>query len=277
MTSHPEAPIPAPSRTVCLHVLENHAADHFDGGQVVFQLAHPQVDLITGQPKAAKDRVHSPVDRDEHEDADTPDEREAAYPSPTFVFYTVVQRNRHADRGEGGVVHFSLVRGGKPPLLMSGDVVLSARQNALLRQYPWRTRAAKASRFFKMTLFESTTGYVDTVHTAPNHPEECVDGRAVLSFADDAAMRRWPWKTAEARESRYFLLTIEEIALDQLPPDPDAVKLPEPAAPPVDVPEPVRVIAPPAIATEEDHAADVAAYKQQQEVDESVDYIHIIR
>lgn len=55
----------------------------------------------------------------------------------------------------------------------------------------------------------------------PEIAGEIVDARLVLSAAHDAFMRRFP-VTRDEKQARYFRVTIKEVPLSDVPPDPDA-------------------------------------------------------
>jgi hypothetical protein len=78
---------------------------------------------------------------------------EAPRPAPTRAFYMKVTENRAADDHEGGMVLFQVVRSHADELT-GGNLVLSAKQNALCHAYPWKYQSAKAKRFFKVTIEE---------------------------------------------------------------------------------------------------------------------------
>jgi hypothetical protein len=58
--------------------------------------------------------------------------------------------------------------------------------------------------------------------------DKLVDARVVLSCKEDALMRDYP-VTREEKQGRFFRVTVEEVPLADLPPDPDAPKVPSSA------------------------------------------------
>lgn len=56
----------------------------------------------------------------------------------------------------------------------------------------------------------------------PEVAKRILDSRLVISAADDAFMATFPWKSRQAKQARFFRLTLEEIPVEQVPPDPNA-------------------------------------------------------
>lgn len=55
---------------------------------------------------------------------------------------------------EGGRLVFKPVRAGADPALLDASLVIAAKTDVFLMLYPWKTRAAKSERFYRLTLVE---------------------------------------------------------------------------------------------------------------------------
>lgn len=58
-------------------------------------------------------------------------------------------------------------------------------------------------------------------HAVPAVAGQLADSRLVLSAVHDEFMRQFP-VTRDEKQARYFRITVEEVAVEDLPPDPDA-------------------------------------------------------
>lgn len=85
------------------------------------------------------------------------DAPEAPSPRPTLVIFMRVTENGAAHDYEGGSVILSAIAGQDPALrevLNDGRLVLASSSNGFLETFPWKSRAAKQARHFKLTLEE---------------------------------------------------------------------------------------------------------------------------
>lgn len=85
------------------------------------------------------------------EPTDTP---EAAQPSPELALYLRVVENDAPNDFDGGRLVMKPVRAGIDPDILDASLVVAAKTDAFLVRYPWKTRAAKQGRFYKMVLVE---------------------------------------------------------------------------------------------------------------------------
>ncbi len=99
----------------------------------------------------------------------TPEAPEAAYPAPPFAFYVYVVENDAAAAYDGGKVMFSAVRGRHETAMTDARIVIASRTDDLLMRWPWKTRAAKEARFFRVTVEEVTA---DELPPDPEHERE---------------------------------------------------------------------------------------------------------
>lgn len=84
-----------------------------------------------------------------------PDEApEAARPSPPLKLYFQVVENDAPNAYDGGRLVLKVVRAGVDPDLIDGSIVLSSRTDAFLTRFPWKTRAAKEQRYYRLRLEE---------------------------------------------------------------------------------------------------------------------------
>lgn len=83
-----------------------------------------------------------------------PDPPEAPSPAPVLELYMRVRENDAANEYEGGRVILASVLEGKPADLLDATLLISAKTDAYLMQLPWKTRAAKQTRFFRLRLEE---------------------------------------------------------------------------------------------------------------------------
>lgn len=79
---------------------------------------------------------------------------EAPAPMPPFVFYGRIRENDAANEYDGGRVVLGSVVEGKPADLLDATLLMVGRTDAFLMQFPWKTRTAKQSRFFRVTIEE---------------------------------------------------------------------------------------------------------------------------
>lgn len=95
------------------------------------------------------------------------DAPEAPQPSPTLALYMRVVENDAADDYDGGRLVMKPVNGGRDLAILDASLVLSSRTDELLMRYPWKGRAAKQSRFYKLTVEE-----IDIAELPPDPAEE---------------------------------------------------------------------------------------------------------
>jgi hypothetical protein len=91
-------------------------------------------------------QISGPIDPDE-----TP---EAPAPSPTLSLYLRVVENDAANDFDGGRLVMKPVRAGIDPAIMDASLVIASKTDGFLTRFPWKTRAAKQGRFYRLTVEE---------------------------------------------------------------------------------------------------------------------------
>jgi hypothetical protein len=79
---------------------------------------------------------------------------EAPMPSPTLTLYLRVAENDAPNDFDGGRLRLHSVRGGLDPEVLDVSLLIVARTDAFLQQWPWKTREAKQQRFYRLVLEE---------------------------------------------------------------------------------------------------------------------------
>lgn len=90
---------------------------------------------------------------------------EAPQPTPRREIFMKVQENGAAHDYEGGTVILVAIHGQHTDELVDARLVISAKDNALLHQFPWKYQSSKAKRFYRITIDE-----VD-FHDLPPRPQ----------------------------------------------------------------------------------------------------------
>lgn len=84
----------------------------------------------------------------------TDDTPEAPQPSPPLVLYMRVVENDAPADFDGGRLVMKPVRAGADPAIIDASFVVSAATDAFLVRYPWKSRAAKHGRFYRVVIEE---------------------------------------------------------------------------------------------------------------------------
>lgn len=97
---------------------------------------------------------------------------EAPFPRPPLTVFFRCVENRAPDEYDGGLIHFGMVAGQLPEIrdnVIDARISLSAKHDSFMHTFPWKSRRAKQTRFFRLTLEEVT---LDQVPPDPDAPPE---------------------------------------------------------------------------------------------------------